>query len=357
MANPSPLSAVYHETDAIFLPYGDQVELVAEHQTHEIEYAAIRKSVGMMDCPHRGLVRLTGGERLDFLHRMTSNDCKSLTPGDVRRLFLLNVKGRIMADVVAANGEDYTLLDTDIYTAESLTTEIDNMLFGEDVQIDNLTETYHRVSFHGPNAPNVLPWWEAQSHSDDPSYLFHHEETGNPGIHIWLPKDEVGKYFSNLESFPEDWKLKPLGWMGYNIARLEMGYPLFNVDFGTDSLPHETGAWLMKQAVSFTKGCYRGQEIVARMDSRGHPAKIITGFKTEGDELPVAGSPIYDDKGEDAKVVGAVTSSAHAPLMSQTGIGLGMIKWDFHEPGTTLYAATKAGRQVIKTCEVPFIEL
>ncbi|MCC7406605.1 MAG: aminomethyltransferase family protein, partial [Phycisphaeraceae bacterium] len=127
-----------------------------------------------------------------------------------------------------------------------------------------------------------------------------------------------------------------IGWMAYNTARIEAGSPLFHVDFGPDSLPHETA--ILSQAVSFTKGCYLGQEIVARMQSLGHPKRLLVGLRLPDDRLPIAGSQVLT---ADGQVVGAVTSSTLSPLLGQTAIALAVVKWGRHEPGTTLRVAAE----------------
>ena len=129
-----------------------------------------------------------------------------------------------------------------------------------------------------------------------------------------------------------------MGWEAFNTARIEAGTPLFHIDFGPDSLPGETG--LLTHCVSFTKGCYLGQEIVARMQNLGHPKRIVTGFKAHTNALPVAGTQVLehaDDTTHDpahAKVVGGITSSTAAPLLGGTPVGLAVMKWGHHTPGT-----------------------
>ena len=102
---------------------------------------------------------------------------------------------------------------------------------------------------------------------------------------------------------------RPVGWSAFNTVRVEGGVPLYHVDFGPDSLPAETG--LLDEAVSFTKGCYLGQEVVARMKSLGHPKKLLVGLRVEGDAVPMAGSQVVEP-GDKQKVIGGVTSSTAA---------------------------------------------
>src|SRR5439155_17574914 len=119
-------------------------------------------------------------------------------------------------------------------------------------------------------------------------------------------------------------RARRIGWHAYNIARIEAGWPIFNIDFGPDSLPHETG--VLEDRVSFKKGCYLGQEVVARMQSLGHPKQRLVGLKakewtTSGGEegVPEEGTRVYaqargQEGGQPPEVVGAVTSSAASPM-------------------------------------------
>ncbi len=348
---PSPLHDHFDSLDASFMPYGQQAQIVAQFASVEVEYAAIRKAVAMMDCPQRGLLRVTGKDRLDFLHRMLTQDCNTLKPGDVRRAFLLNAKGRIMADLIIMHGETQTLLDVDVHDAGAVAAELDKMLFGEDVQIENLTQTRHRISLHGPKAAETLAWWKESHPQSAEAWTFQYDETGEAGLHIWMPPELAKSWTQHGETLATKFRFKMIGWLAFNIARIEAGRPLFHIDFGPDSLPHETGAEVLAEAVSFTKGCYRGQEIVARMQSLGHPAKLLVGFRAADPEhltdLPVAGVAVHDRPTTDpeAAIVGGVTSSANAPMMSQTAVGFTMVKWAKRDAGTTLYAPA-AGRSL-----------
>ena len=182
-----------------------------------------------------------------------------------------------------------------------------------------------------------------------PCLIYRRNETGEPGLHAMIPvdgaadvytkiADTIGGLIPNVDAAEgkrpkRDIVGRGIGWLAYNTARIEAGTPLYHVDFGPDSLPHETG--ILDQAVSFTKGCYRGQEIVARMQSLGHPKRVLVGLKFDHDRLPVAGAQVFADmKCEDA--IGAVTSSTLSPMLGGQAVAFAMIKWGKHRPGTSL---------------------
>ncbi len=358
MANPSPLEAQFEAADAQLMPFGEGATVVAMHDVIETEYAPVRKGATLMDCPHRALVELTGGDRQGFLHNVLTQDINAMGPGQVRRAFMLTAQGRIIADLFVVHGEKQTWLDVDVLCAQQLLDELDKLLFSEDVQIIDHRATYHRLSLHGPKAMGVLERFSP--HSLEPlephaatklklgmiePLAFRDDECGEVGLHLWTITPHAPVLWQALLEAGEADAIKPLGWLAYNIARIEAGSPLFMIDFGSDSLPGETG--LLDAAVSFTKGCYRGQEIVARMKDIGHPAKTLVGFDAEGDELPVAGTPVYAQPGGDA--VGAVTSSTPSPMRSGKPIGIAMVKWDCRAPGTTLHAPAEGATVSLTT--------
>jgi len=343
MTYPSPFARFYDDAEALMMPWGDRVQVVNEVASLEVEYAAIRKSATLMDGAHRGLLKLTGNDRVDFVHRMVSNEVREMERGQCVRAFILNVKGRIIADLLIIAGDDCLLIDTDIHQADTVAVELDKLLFSEDVRIESLSESHHRISIHGPKAG------EAFDQLDLPDgYRFQFDETGERGEHLWAPAASFKPELLESET------VKPIGWGALNIARIEGGRPMFNIDFGSDSLPHETS--VLDETVSFTKGCYRGQEVVARMQSLGHPAKVLVGFRAEGDLLPIAGTQVLDEVGADGRAVGAVTSSTYAPMMSKTPIGFAIVKWAHREVGTKLFAPSEGENVPIEVRPLRFYE-
>jgi folate-binding protein YgfZ len=146
-------------------------------------------------------------------------------------------------------------------------------------------------------------------------------------------------------------KLRPIGWAAFNATRVEGGRPLFGVDFDDSILPHETGP-LLNRAVSFTKGCYPGQEIVARMHARQQVARKIAGVRVEGGFLPLAGAKFYDDKGNE---IGGVTSSTIAPVLSNAAIAIGILKRPFFNVGTVVQVPAEGEMRKATVVEMPFI--
>ena len=142
---------------AEFVPFGDTgSSLVETFGAYEAEYAAIRKGVGILHEPQRGLLRFTGKDRQDFLHRMTTQDIRGMTGGQSRRAFQLNAKGRIIADLIVHHGDEDTWLDGDDCDLPPLAKLYDERLFGEDVTIEHITATRTCLGLYGPQAEMLL---------------------------------------------------------------------------------------------------------------------------------------------------------------------------------------------------------
>ncbi len=152
------------------------------------------------------------------------------------------------------------------------------------------------------------------------------DQTGGPGFELTMRRAKAESVWDALLAAGQTLgdgrsRVRPIGWHAFNIARIEAGTPLFNIDFGTDNLPHETG--LLAHRVSFTKGCYLGQEIVARTEHLGRPKQALVGLRPAGDLLPIAGADVVDAAG---KTVGAVTSSTLSPMLGAVPIAFAMVR-------------------------------
>jgi folate-binding protein YgfZ len=336
----------------------------------EAEYAAIRRGAAIMDMPHRATLVVRGEDRLDLLDRLLTQKVRDLRIGEVRAGFLLTRKGRIVADLLLAQLSDKLLIDVDITRAAEVTTQIDAMIFGEDAAVEDATAGFHRISVHGRRAADVL---SALTHPVQVTLepgrsgrlmlegvevvVLRHDVTGEPGYEWIVPGEAVGAIWDRMlavdASLGGRRLVRPAGWHAFNMARIEAGTPIFNVDFGGESLPHETG--LLERRVSFTKGCYPGQEVVARMEHLGRPKQVLRGLEVEGEEVPVAGVQVFEAVGEgdadatgdggaaggaaDATlgdVVGTITSSSPSPMRGLDPVALAVIKSRHAEPGTRL---------------------
>lgn len=395
MARTTPLRSLHLEAEASLVPYGPAsheagtVELVETFGELEMEYAALRKHCVLLDQPHRAVIEITGRDRLEFLNRMITQELKGMGPFRVKRSFWLNRKGRIDADLRVIDLPSRTLLDADVHAASRAVAGLSAFVVSEDVQIADRTEQHHRLALHGPSAMGLIQALAQTSTGADASgpsldelgrdraavirlggaqaVIFREDSAGEVGLELVLPVDAVEVVYHLLveagrdpdadgpESAPTAWaalarriKLRPAGWHAYNIARIEAGTPLYNIDFGPESTPAETG--VLDDRVSFTKGCYLGQEIVARMHSRGHSKQSLVGVKFESTpdpgtghaRQPVTGTKLHTPGNPDAPV-GAVASSTLSPMLGGVPVCFAQVKPGSEAPGALLECAAAGG--------------
>ncbi len=409
MALVSPLYRFHQQAEASLTAYGPEVvarpegspgeasaggvlvEIVETFGQLDVEYAALRKSCVVIDQPNRAVLEVTGGERVGFLNRMLTQELKGLGPGDVRRSFWLSRKGRVDGDLRVMACEDRVLLEVDVHAAARTCAGLGAYVISEDVEIRDVTGAVHRLAFHGPGSAEVvaglLPASGEAIRGLRPGracevrlggaagLVFREDSTGEAGMELILPLAEVvGFYQRAVELFGDDdrgegVRLRPAGWHAFNVARIEAGTPLYNLDFGVESLPAETG--VLHDRVSFTKGCYLGQEIVARMQARRQLKQQLVAVRFEPATDPatgiacqaVTGATLYASAEDGAKgsttagqtleeaisgdggggassggwqPVGVVTSSAISPMLGAIPIAFAQVKSSHAAAGTRL---------------------
>jgi len=370
MARISPVRDRHIAREAPLLPWGPPdvgVELVEAFDAPELEYAALRKSAALLDQPNRGLVEVTGPDAVEFLNRMVTQELAGFDPWSVRRSFWLNRRGRIVSDLRLIAFPDRLLLDLETHAATPTVQSLTEYLFAEDCELRDATDEHHRFAIHGPGAAQALRSAELvdgppldelqQGHATSVRLqgasvvVFRDDTAGVPGFELIVGAEQAeGLWQALLDAVPPQTPgkppiLRPIGWHAYNVARIEGGTPLFMLDFGTDSLPAETG--VLDSRVSFTKGCFLGQEVVARMHSRGRAAKSLVAIRFDqpaGELQPETATPLVATPDDDAPTIGQITSSAISPLLGSVPIAFAIIKSAHAEPGTTLHAAVGANR-------------
>ncbi len=331
-------------------------EVVGTYGDLEAEYAAIRKGAGVLDCPHRGTLRVSGADRLGFLDRMLTNRVTDLVPGAVQSAFLLNRKGRIEADLFLVAGPDAVLIDVDVHAVDRTLKLLEGFLFADDVLITDATGTLYRLAVHGPQAAEAAASAAEALAASGAAAAFtvaRRDSTGVSGLELFVPRGAVEASWSALLAADDGRRrVRPIGWHAFNIARIEAGTPLYHVDFGPDNLPHETG--VLEDRVSFKKGCYPGQEIVARTHNLGRPKQSLVGLRIESGLLPVAGAGVHEKT--EGRAVGVVTSSTLSPMLGAIPIAFAMIRSDAAAPGTVLMVDAENERVGATVGPLRFIE-
>jgi len=319
--------------------YGDPVS----------EHRAVRSRAGLIDQSYRGKIRLTGRDRVDFLHGMVTNDIKKLGPGNGLYAAFTNDKARMLSDARIYCLPDGFWIDTEPEAAQNIQKHLDKYTLASDVTVENVTGVFGLLSIHGPASLEILlqafgsESLPAQEYSTAslsldgvPILVARNEITAEMGFDLIIPTDRVSRIWDRIFEAGSSRGLQPIGAEALDSLRIEAGIPRYRVDMDESNFPMETG--LEKTAISYTKGCYIGQETIARADAQGRMNKHLVGLEMGGDSVPKRGQPIQAPRpayGTETKSVGVVTSAVKSPSLGKV-IALGYVHRDFVEPGSEL---------------------
>ena len=299
-------------------------------------YRALTERAALVRRTDRGVLAVTGADRLSWLQGLLTNDVMALPIGGVCDAAYLTPQGRMITDLRVFNLQDRVLLDVPASLAEALQQRLDGLLFSEDAQIANQSTDMSVVEVHGPQASAVV----------DGLGMTRDDAFDLPGFTAFVPSAVIEMFVQNLTGRgAEATTLETL-----DIVRIEAGRPAFLVDMDEHTIPLEAG--LEQRAISFTKGCYVGQEVIVRVTHRGggRVAKKLVGLRLSKGQLP-AGGEVLSSAGRD---VGRLTSSAWSPAV-ESGIALGYVHRDFTAPGTMLNVSTSPAQLTGEVTPLPFI--
>jgi folate-binding protein YgfZ len=302
----------------------------------EDEYRALTARAGAIRRTDRGVLTVTGPDRLTWLQGLLTNDVVALPVGGICDAAYLTPQGRMITDMRVVNFADRTLLDVPAPLSATISGRLDGLLFSEDAQIRDSSGELALVEVHGPAAPAIV---EGLGVVRDDAFDL-------PGFSAFVPVEAAEAFVRTLvdrgavETHPET----------LDVVRIEAGRPAFLVDMDEHTIPLEAG--LERRAISFTKGCYVGQEIIVRVTQRGggRVARRLVGVQFAKAELVKKGDLILAGKRE----IGRLTSVALSPAVGVT-IALGYVHRDFVEPGTALEIRNEAVAIPAMVAALPFV--
>lgn len=286
----------------------------------------------------RGLFRVTGADRVRFLDGMLTRDIAGLASGASCHALLLDRKGRVLADLFALAFPGEHLLDTAPGTGERVLETLRKHVVADDVEIEPAGTSWSEVAFEGPGAAEAVrraggcvpaPGRTEREGAGGEGLLWWGGGSLTPaGVRLLGPREQVERAVLTI-GLPE--LAAPLA----ERVRIEAFLPAYGVDVSERNLPQEAG---LEGAISPAKGCYVGQEIVARIQSRGGVNRLLVQLRAEA---PVhAGDPIAIE----GRVVGSVTSAASDP--AQGGVALGYVPGDHAAPGTPVRIGAAPARVI-----------
>jgi folate-binding protein YgfZ len=341
------LGATFAEVDGWQVParYGDPA---AEHE-------AVRDRVGLIDRSERGKLEATGKDRASFLHGLVTSDVKGLSPGQGAEAALLDVHGKVTALLAVHCLEDRLVLETDRRLAGPLLAAVDRYLFSERVELEDVSDAAGILTVAGPHArkateaalgrdiPDLRRWqhlalpWEGFA-----LRVVRTEETGEEGYDLWVDPAGLGRLWERLRGAGA----QPIGRDAWTVLGLEAGRVRYGVDLDGSTLLLEAP---LDGLYSLSKGCYLGQEVVARVTYRGHVNRRLVGFRFADARMPRPGARVSVEGRE----VGRITSAVVSPAL-RVALALGFLRREHWEPGTRVEVEGDNGALGAEVAALPF---
>lgn len=331
--------------------YGD---VAAEHR-------AVRQAVGIADLSHRGKVRVTGEDRVKWLQSVISNDILPLQPGQGRYSSFLTHKGKILTYFRLYMQNDAVLLEDVGEIGDTTFQSLRKfLLYGTKAKMENCGESLGLLLISGPKAAHVVQsafgvdvtdlkpvdFVTAQI-SGHPALVVRTEETGEVDLEVFIPADGLLTAWTNAMQAGAKLGIKAIGSHAREALRLEAGIPKAGPDLNEEIVPPEAN--LQGKAFSLSKGCYPGQEVVARMDTYGNVRRKLVGLVLKDSVIPLHGAKLYSGDRE----VGWISSAVHSPQLNKV-IAFGFPLRDFSTPGTELAVEFESSKHAATIQPLPF---
>jgi len=314
------------------------------------EQRAVRTAVGVIDWSAEGKTRVEGVDRTTFLNGVLTNDVAALTEGRGMHAAILDHKGRVHGDLVAYHSGDHYFLTTEPEATASILAQLNRLLVSDDATLTDVSERWCAFGVFGPRSPELaaalvgkpLPeeaYRVTAAETPELIVLARNPHLGGDGFEVWVPPEDATALWRRLL----DAGAIPFGSQAHEALRIEAGRPRYPADMNETTLAIEAR---LEPSISFTKGCYVGQEVVSRATHVGHVNRVLVGFEIESPEAPPPGT----DVSQGGKSVGHVTSAARSVSLAKT-IGLGYVRRELAEPGTDV----RVGGEDARVASLPFL--
>jgi glycine cleavage system T protein len=353
-----PLDEIHRHVGALMVER-EGWSVPAAYGDSSAEYRAVRDGgAGLIDLSSHARIEVSGAEAVQFLNGLVTNDMKTLTDGAWMPAAFPTPQGRLIASTRVIRRRDAFLFETEAISHASLLKTLERFTLAGDFRVKDLTEERAQLSIQGASAGEIIgqvlgeeagslerlraveTLWKDTSVS-----VIRATHTGEDGFDLFVDAAQASLLWQELRAAGA----QPIGFDALEILRIEAGLPRYGLDMDETNVVTEAG---LDDAVSYTKGCYTGQEIIARIHWRGHVAKKLTGlvFVREGNIERDA--KIRTEA--DGKEIGRITSTTFSPRLHRQ-VALGYVKYDYLKPGTRVNVASGNEEREATVTELPLV--
>lgn len=359
----SPIAEVTKSCGAIDGEYAEWL-MPAHFGQPALEYEAAVSAAVLFDVSHFGTVTAIGREAGRFLHNLCTNEVLKLPVNSGCEAFFTSGQAKIAAYCVIYNvlEQDSSItywIDAGPGMGAKLVQHLDRFIISEQVELADRTANFARMHLAGPRAGDILMKLFGKDVTGLLEHqLISHEHAGSvlqirkhtplsvPGFDLLCPGDAANKLWQSLVAAGT----RPAGLTAYEILRVEAGTPVFGQDIDDTNLPQEVNR--TERTVSFTKGCYIGQETIARIRTYGHVNRTLAGLSADRDGWLAHGNKVTHN----GKDIGSVTSGVFSPRLGKA-IAMAYLRRGSQEPGTMVEVKCAGGAQLAQVTALPFIEV
>ncbi|BCA56198.1 putative Aminomethyltransferase, glycine cleavage system T protein [Nitrospira sp. KM1] len=327
------------------------------------EHHAVRQSVGLADLSHRGKSRVTGEDRIKWLQSIISNDILPLQHGQGRYSSFLTHKGKMISYFRCYMETDVVILEDVGEIGDATYAALRKfLLYGTKAKIENCSETWGLLLVGGPHAASVIQTafgagvgdlmpvdFTSATIAGQSAMIIASEETGERDFEILIPSDGLVAAWERLMEAGSTFGIIPVGRQALEALRIEAGIPRTGADLNEDIVPPEAN--LESKAFSLNKGCYPGQEVVARMDTYGNVRRKLVGLVLKDATVPPKGSKLFSGDRE----IGWISSAVYSPQMNSV-IALGFPLRDFSNAGSAVSVEIDGTRHDAAVYTLPFYQ-
>ncbi len=352
---PLPLHEFHQSLGANFAALNG-AELVGAYGDPRAEYQALYETAGVLDLSFRSRLCLTGADRVRFLHGQVTNDVKKLRVGEGCYSALTTAKGKMQSDLNIFCLPDELLLDFEPGLTTAVTQRLEKYIVADDVQVVDVAPHYGLLSVQGPKAEAVvravglfaevpsaaLASTQVSDATRGEIYLMNQARLTSRGFDLFVPLAALSAVADQLIAAAKLAGGRACGWNAFEIARIEAGVPRYGADMDETHIASECG--IEARAISYTKGCYIGQEVLNRIHSIGHVNRELRRLKfaPELQSPPASGDKLFQAD----KEVGHLTSAVVSPRQNSV-VALGYVRREANAAGTKLTLRNNSGEHAV----------